>query len=147
MGTAAEATLWIAVPGMVPFGGSRKGGIAQEGLWWKDNTAENNLAAPGIFLSNRCISCVYKYARYFPYSAFWEKRVWTYRCGVGLHCEQFLVMISKGAEGNLPWCIGVVFVPQPALTSADRLENKCLKSHHVSFFSVSRHWNRQWNTY
>lgn len=28
----------------------------------------------------------------------------------------------------------MIFVPQPAFTSADRLENKCLKSHNVRFF-------------
>lgn len=64
--------------------------------------AANNLAAAGVFFSNMYISCMYKSAHYFPYSAFWEKCVRAYRCGVGLHCEQFLVIISKGAKGNLP---------------------------------------------
>lgn len=29
--------------------------------------AANNLAAPGIFFSNKYISCMYKSAHYFPY--------------------------------------------------------------------------------
>lgn len=33
--------------------------------------AANNLAAPGIF-SSTCLSCMYKSACNFPYSAFWE---------------------------------------------------------------------------
>lgn len=136
MGTAAEATLWIAVPGMVPFAGSRKGGLAQEGSGGRTTQlrpAANNLAAPGIFFSNVYMSCMYKSDVIFLIQPSGESVSGLTGVVLVFTVSNSWWLCQKVLRETFPDAMVWFLVPQSALTSADRLENKCLKSHNIKF--------------